>query len=1403
MLQLAPDSINQIVCGQPFSGPPVCSFMDEGPTVADLVDASGVSFCYAPFIRVHINEVPIPVEYWRRVRPRAGAVVSIFVRPQGGGGGGGKSPFRIVAMIAVVALSIVAPYLAPGLATSLGGALGASTAVATGASVTTSAAFGLGAAIIGGAITVVGNMAINAMLPVPTPVGRENFGGSAMSTPAFSFTGTSNRYIPYGPIPRVVGRRKLYPVMAAVPYTEPQGNDQYLRLLLTCGWGPVDISDLKIGDSAISSFAEVEYEVREGWSDDTAITLYTRDVNEDTFNASLVKADTTVVTAVGTALPGDDSWVQETTEADTDIGIVSINFPSGLGDPAPATVNFEVEYSVVGEADWKDVVWTAGTGGDFAVNGAIEVTANTAASYDTIGTFSVVSGVYDIRVRRLTDAVGDTSNWTSLTSTSEGWVGKVTTIETTEIGVDVACPTGLRIIHATEGTPFPDTVVMEVEYSVLGANTWVEAEWINNAEEGFTVDGQITITDSTSSVVRRGGRFLTPAAGQYDVRVRRTTTNNVAENIFNDTSWTALRSKKDDAPVTQTGLSFIAIRMKATEQLNGSVDQINCVATSYLPVYDNTSGGSFSWELSRNPAWAALHFLRYQGDARLIADSKINLDDFLDWADACDVLATDGKPYWQCDSVLEGGTVREAFRNVAAHGRARITSVDGLYTITRDIVQTIPRQHISPRNSWGYEGEKVFLDYPHALKVRFINPALGWQEDERIVYDDGYGEENATDFEVVDMLACTEPGQAWRDGRYHLAAAKLRPEVHKINMDIENLRVTSGDLVRFAHDVILVGLAWGRVKSRIDDGSVVTSYTTDEQFPMVLGSSYAVAGRLSDGTESAFTVVTNPGNQTTFTPTTPTPVATAPDVGDLLFFGVSGLEYLDCVVKEIEHNNDYVAKLTLVDYAPAIFTADTGTIPAYDSKITNQLPQTNNPPSTPNISGMRSDESVLLRLPDGTLQSRILVDMQPGAPGSITGDVYHTQYKESSSAKWEDMPTVTTDSVSIFIFPVQDTVSYDVRIRAVAQGLFSAWTTETGHIVVGKTSNPPDVEDFTVNIIGDVAAITWTAVNSLDISHYRIKFAPVLTGAAWDSSGDIAPRVEGTSKVLPALVGTYLIKAVDVTGLESDDAALIVSNVAGLTNFNVVQTIAEGPDFGGVHDDTVVIDSILQLAGSTFISEWTTLDVVKSMAFGIDGGFVSTGTYYFEDDVDLGAEYTARVETSSPTGPEDPFNTMDLWTTLADVTAMAGESTSVWTVMVQERHTSDDPTVSGATWTSWSNLVIGDYTFWGMEFRAVLATASSTITPAVTDLDVTIDMPDRVHGANNFTIPAIGLSVAFAPAFKATPAIALSVEDMATGDYFEITGQDAEGFDVIVKNSGGTGVERVGDYVARGYGAAV
>src|SRR5690242_2189709 len=188
----------------------------EGMTVAQMLGEHA-----GEALQVWVGDVHVPRERWARVRPKAGTVVTVRAVAQDGNG---NKVLRTVLQIAVL---IAANYLFPGGGATLAGKIG------------------YAATVIGGTLVV------NALVPPQIPrADRPATGLQALA-------GAQNQVSPFGPIPRVCGKTRLYPPFAARPYTEVVGNDQYLRLLLCLGYGPLDISDMKIGETPISASGAV------------------------------------------------------------------------------------------------------------------------------------------------------------------------------------------------------------------------------------------------------------------------------------------------------------------------------------------------------------------------------------------------------------------------------------------------------------------------------------------------------------------------------------------------------------------------------------------------------------------------------------------------------------------------------------------------------------------------------------------------------------------------------------------------------------------------------------------------------------------------------------------------------------------------------------------------------------------------------------------------------------------------------------------------------------------------------------------------------------------------------------------------------------------------------------------
>lgn len=79
--------------------------------------------------------------------------------------------------------------------------------------------------------------------------------------PVFTLSGQQNTAKLMQPIEVAYGRNRLYPSYAARPYACYKSNQQFLYQLLCLGQGYFDVHSIKIEDTDISSFQEVQYEI--------------------------------------------------------------------------------------------------------------------------------------------------------------------------------------------------------------------------------------------------------------------------------------------------------------------------------------------------------------------------------------------------------------------------------------------------------------------------------------------------------------------------------------------------------------------------------------------------------------------------------------------------------------------------------------------------------------------------------------------------------------------------------------------------------------------------------------------------------------------------------------------------------------------------------------------------------------------------------------------------------------------------------------------------------------------------------------------------------------------------------------------------------------------------------------
>ena len=519
-------------------------------------------------------------------------------------------------------------------------------------------------------------------------------------------------------------------------------------------------------------------------------------------------------------------------------------------------------------------------------------------------------------------------------------------------------------------------------------------------------------------------------------------------------------------------------------------------------------------------------------------------------------------------------------------------------------------------------------------------------------------------------------------------------------------------------------------------------------------------------------------------------------IGDIVNITLSSLGFSTKAFRVIQmtFNEDYTITLQLVEHQDSHYTFASKTQVASTPSTTLPNPFVVQPPVSVTLS------DTLVEYNDGTVI--VALDVTIGVSPDSFVDFYQVEYKLNSDSDF--IIGSRGSSLTHRILNVIDQRIYDVRVKAVnTQGVSSSFVTAQ-RTIVGAIAPPSDVENFTCNVSGQDAHLSYDAISDLDLAFYQIRFSEKTDGTAeWLNSVNLVTKVSrpATSITVPARVGTYLIKAVDKLGNFSSNATAVISNVVSAENFNAVSTVSEHPSFAGTKTNVSLSDDAIVLNSSELFDAASGLFDANTTRFfdsGLENAdFLASGTYDFENVIDIGAKHTARITaslTQSARNPDDLFDNrsgnFDSGKSNFDGDTPANCDAHL------EIATSDD----NSTFTSFQTFVIGNYTARFFKFRLVLTSSDLASTAVVSEATVTIDMPDRIFSGNDIVSGTSTKTVSFTNPFKTTGyAVGITGENMATGDFFTVSNKTVNSFDVLFKNSSGTNVSRTFDFIAKGF----
>ncbi len=618
---------------------------------------------------------------------------------------------------------------------------------------------------------------------------------------------------------------------------------------------------------------------------------------------------------------------------------------------------------------------------------------------------------------------------------------RFTASDATEASVDITFPNGLFWMHTTvvgstsTTSPLPLSVTIRIRMRLNGIGAWTTvADW--------------PISAFTQKAISYSYRWALPARGRYEIEVTRLTSDLDELNAWQQNDqfvsvslWSAIRSFRPEYPLNfNHPIAVIAVLARASKQLNGVIDNLNCEASRVCPDWDSGSGTWITRE-TQNPA--SLLRVAMQGPpmAYPLTDGEIDLNGLQDFHAYC---AARGLTYNRVHDFEQ--SVFDTWSDIAAAGRASPRDDGERWGIVIDRAQTIVMQHITARNSWSLSGSREYIRFPHAFRVKFYDETNLYKVAERVVpWPTFYG--FPTVIESIDIPGITNPVQIWKEARRRQYELIYRRDVYNVTQDFEGAVARRGDRVRLSHDVLR--------RTQISATVLVVSgnaVTLDELVTMDADKTYAIRFRSLPGSEAddlsiLRTVETIEGEWSTVFLTGG---GSLPSIGDLAMFGETGIETLDCLVREMEGAEDLARRFTLVDHAPQIEAlADAESPPAWTGRNEAVFSEPVLAPSVPWIVKVTQALSISL---SATLSIYV------SCPDTAPVQYFEVQHRLFGAVSWNTVFVPASGSNIAIAAPYAIGDVVETRARAFGYGsvpLASAYSAITKYTVKSEGVSAP------------------------------------------------------------------------------------------------------------------------------------------------------------------------------------------------------------------------------------------------------------------------------------------------------------------------------------------------------------
>ena len=656
----------------------------------------------------------------------------------------------------------------------------------------------------------------------------------------------------------------------------------------------------------------------------------------------------------------------------------------------------------------------------------------------------------------------------------------------------------------------------------------------------------------------------------------------------------------------------------------------------------------------------------------------------------------------------------------------------------------------------------------------------------------------------VKGFACTSRGQARRLAKAILFAEQNESEIVAFATSIDSGVVVRPGAVIDIADPVRSGVRRGGRVTAATTTQITVDDTATTDLPTSNNPTLSVV--LPDGTVETKTVQSISGAVITVA----SAYSDTPNVNTVWLLQndtVQAQKFRVITVEESDGINYAITALSYVD-AKYAFIEDGASLPTRTVSILN-LPK--DPPSA-----LQAEEKIVVI--NNQAVSKLIISWQP-----IVGV---TQYQVNYRFNNGNFVSQTVSSPDFEIFD-SDIGTYEIQVFSYNAALqTSATSADLTFVAQGKTALPGNVTGLTAEPISEkLVRLRWNLSTDVDVIHggrVYVRHSTLTDGSGtFANSTDLIEALAGntTTAEVPYLEGEYILRfRDDGNRFSPSDTSVIIDlpdNLAPLIALTRRED-QDTPKFQGTKTN-VSFDATtnsLNLSGTGQFDSITDFDLVGS----VDdfGGISSSGTYEFGGSagssfLDLGAVFSVDFKRHFLTEAFFPSDLFDSRGLIDSITDFDGTEALDVNAEMQVAVTQDNPSSGSPTYTAFQTFANGTYKGRGFKFKVNLTSSDTAQDIKVSQLGYTASLQRRTEQGNLTASGAGAKAITFThPFFVGTssilgantnlPSIGINAQNMASGDYFEVSSVSGTGFTVHFKNSSNASIDRNFTYQAVGFG---